>query len=948
MNDQEAHGNNPPHIRRRSVLSLAVVLGAGAGLGRLATSASPAAAQSLDTVFGAGIGLTTVGTEPSAVLRRYRNVFSSIPQVNAGFFRTSTGALKIAGGSSGLADQLQILDAATGVRELSLVPFPGSGGGVGKTAVEAGTGALLAFGADDTVKRVTLSGTISDAYQTAPMSSNAAFAVAVDSRDRVWNGNYPTGNTTRFDPRTGTTLHTVRVRPDTQYVRSLAIDDSDRVFAGTGSQNPTVFTWHADSPEQIREIPLPDARSNGFVHRINAHGDVLFVHFDGADGMLRFEAYRISSGTWLTLPWDWMPSAMTSASAPGSSDAYAVWNTVGVHKLMRIDTKTMETAYVCLVPDTARAMDVEVSGTDTFVNILCGSDGQYRSVRVSVGSQSVIRDVEADFAAQTFKLQALMASQSEDKIYFGGYTGDGIGSVGITSQATWRSPLGSGIAQIEGMFEYDASTIYVGSYTGGVLLRFNPVTQSVKRLIELRYPYYQSRPICWAAAGNRVVAGTIPDYGRNGGALAILNPADDTDIKVVSAPVPGQSVLGLVGEGDVVYGTTGIMGGLGSSNDLKPAHVFAWNVVQGRLLWARPFIGEVEINSPIMVNGILYVSTNNGVIRLNKTSGSPVATYQLLYRTAAPGYRTSTIKYLPKASSIVHLSGGTVTVLDPYRQTRKEILRGSYTEMVVNKQGRLFFVEDTMSIVEVDAVQRPTIRTAADLVSVGPNGWLNVCRSLGGGSFGNPIRADSGFGGFVRSAHVVDWNGDGVFDVLTNHSDGTLQLHQGLPNGGFMPPTIVGLLGWGLVDLTVGVWGTSLSVLAMDPVSGILRAWPVLTTGALGTPSTIGTGWQGRNFVLMVPSRSTSSSLIVNQNGSLYRYSRVYGGKVTTTPVRLSTGGFSAMTAFSPLYGHRPDLNGIVWIDAAGAVKYTDIAPSSVGSTISYPFILMSHKFAST
>ncbi|WP_120520427.1 FG-GAP-like repeat-containing protein [Arthrobacter celericrescens] len=947
MNDDEVHGTNPPHIRRRSVLSLAVVLGAGAGLGRLATSAAPASAQSLDTAFGASVGLTTVGTEPSAVLRRYRNVFSSIPQVNATFFRTNTGILKIAAGSAGLTDQLQIIDAASGVRELSLVPFPGSGGGVGKTAVEAGTGALLAFGADDIVKRVTVSGTVSDAYQTAPLSSNAAFAVAVDSRDRVWNGNYPTGNTTRYDPRTGTTFHTDRVRPDTQYVRSLAIDDSGRVYAGTGSQNPTVFTWHTDSPEQAREIPLPDARSSGFVHRIDAHGDVLFVYFDGADGMLRFEAYRTSSGTWLTRPWDWMPSAMTSGSAPGTLEAYAVWNTVGVHKLMRIDTRTLEASYVCLVPDTARAIDVEVSDTDTFVNVLCGSDGQYRCVRVSVGSQSVIRDVVPDFAAQTFKLQALMASQSEDKIYFGGYTGDGIGSVGITSRTVWRSPLGSGIAQIEGMFEYDASTIYVGSYTGGVLLRFNPVTQTDTKLIELRYPYYQSRPICWAAAGGRVVAGTIPDYGRNGGALAILNPANDADIKVVSGPVAGQSVLGLVGEGDIVYGTTGIMGGLGSNNDTKPAHVFAWNVAQGRLLWARPFTGEVEINSPIMVNGILYVSTNNGVIRINKTSGSPVATYQLLYRTAAPGFRTSTIKYLPKASSIVHMSGGTVTVLDPFRQTRKEVLRGAYTEMVVNKQGRMFFVEDTTNIVEVDAVQRPTIRTTADLVSVGPNGWLNVCRSLGDGRFGNPIRADSAYGGYVRSSHVVDWNGDGTLDVLTNHSDGTLQLHRGLPNGGFMPPTVVGQSGWAAVDLTVGIWGTSLSVLALD-ASGTLRAWPVLSSGALGTPATIGTGWQGRNFVLMVPSRSTGTSLIVNQGGSLYRYSRVYGGKVTTTPVRLSTGGFSAMTAFSPVYGHRPDLNGIVWIDANGAVKYTDIAPSSVGSTLSYPFILKSHKFAST
>lgn len=929
-------------------MSLAVALGAGAVVARQAPSVSAAVAmQSLGQDHGAAISLTTIGTEATTVLRRYRNVFLSVPDPTCVFFRVGGGALKIAGACSGLSDQLQILDAATGVRESSVTPYPGKGGGVGNSALEASTGSLLAYGADSTVKRVALSGTISDAFQTAPQSTNASFAVATDSKGRLWNGNYPTGNATRFDPVTRSTIHTLRLRADTQYVRTLAIDAADNVYAGTGTQRPALFSWHTDTPDKIREIPLPEAAATGFVQRIDAHGDVLFVYFDGPDGTIWFRVYKPSTSAWIPVPWNWIPSGLASASLRGSTDAYVVWNTVGVHKLMRIDTKTMAAVQVCLVADSAKALNVERDGSETVVNILCGGEGQYRSVKVSASSQTVIQDVKADFAGQTYKVQALMAAASDDKIYFGGYTGDGIGNVDISDRITWRSGLGTGIGQIEGMLEYDANTMYFGSYTGGVLYRFNPVTRTAKKLIELRDQYQQSRPICWAFAGNRVVAGTVPEYGKNGGALAIVNPANDADIRVVDQPVPGQSVLGLVGEGDIVYGTTGILGGYGSTTDGKPAHVFAWNVALGRMVWKREFTGEVEINSPIMVRGILYVSTNNGVIRLNKSSGSPVATYRLLERTAAPGYKTSTIKYLPQSNCIVHLCGGTVTVLNAYRQTRKEILRGSYTEMIVNKQGRLFFAENGTNIVEVDATQKPTIRTSADLVSVGPNGWLYVCRSLGDGKFGAAIRADSGFGDYVRSAHVVDWNGDGVLDVLTNHTDGTLRLHRGLAEGGFMPSTVVGPTGWNTGDLTVGVWGATLSVLATDS-SGLLKAWPVLESGALGTPSTIGTGWQGRKMVLLVPSRSTAAALIVNQGGSLYRYSRVYGGKVATTPVRLSSGGFSAMTAFSPLREHRPGFNGIGWIDAEGAVKYTDIAPSSVGSNVGYPIVLKSHKLASS
>ena len=207
-------------------------------------------AESLEATHGPEVPLTIIGIEPSVVLRRYRDVFSSVPDPAATFFRTGGGVLKIAGGCTGLADQLQILDAATGIREKSLVPFPGKGGGVGNAAYEAATGALLAFGADNTVKRVTLSGAIADAYPVASQSTNASFAVATDSKGRIWNGNYPTGNATRFDPATKATQHTTRLGTATQYVRALAIDSADNVFAGTGAQSPAIYTWHTDSPEK--------------------------------------------------------------------------------------------------------------------------------------------------------------------------------------------------------------------------------------------------------------------------------------------------------------------------------------------------------------------------------------------------------------------------------------------------------------------------------------------------------------------------------------------------------------------------------------------------------------------------------------------------------------------------------------------------------------------------
>ncbi|MEC5178774.1 outer membrane protein assembly factor BamB family protein [Arthrobacter sp. CG_A4] len=938
-------------VRRRTVLSFAVALGAGSALSA-GTGAAPATAQvpasSLDLLKDIETDLTVVGSEPAALLRRYRNVFASLPDPNALFFRTQSGVLKIAAGSAGLSDQVQVLDAATGRRDATSVPFPGLGGGAGSVVYEPFGNTILAFGASAEIKRVSLTGVVTTGYTASPGTTNASYSPATDSKGRIWSGNYPTGTATRFDPTTGSVVHTASLHQGAQYVRSLAIDSNDNVYAGTGTDHPRIVTWHTDNPASLREIALPAAAAVGFVRRIVAHRGTLFVYYDGPDGGVKFGAYDTDAARWMQVPWTWMPSGRVTASLPGSNDIYAVWNTVGLHKLMRIDSRTLSAEFICLVPDTARSMLVEIDAAGTMVNILCGEDGRYEWVRVSVSELKVIRSVLMDFAVGAFKVQTLLASLNGALLYFGGYLGDGIGSVDVTTREAWRSGTQTGIEQIEGMFQYDENSIFVGSYTGGGLFRFNPTTRSVRRLVKLADAYSQDRPVAWAAAGGRVIAGTVPIAGRTGGSLAIINPENDADIVVVPSPIPGQSVLGLIGEGDFVYGTTGIKGGYGSVDDTKPAHVFAFDVRRNRIVWTRPVAGEVEINSPLLLRGVLYVSTNNGVVRLNKASGSLVASFRLLDRTAKPGYRTSSISLMPRTNCIVHLCGGTVTVLDPYSRSRHEILQGSYSSMVVSSRGRLYFAEAGTNIVEIDATRKASIRSAADLVTVGPDGWLYIARSLGSGKYGKPFRANSAFAVGVRSCHVVDWNGDGIFDVLTNRTDGTLQLHRGTATGGFQPATIVGNSVWNTKTLSVGMWGGVLTVISADKVSGALQSWPVLSTGLLGQASTIGSGWGNRGFVMLVPSRSTAAALITNQGGSLYRYARVAGGKVSTSPTRLSSGAHTWMTAFSPITGHKEGYNGIAGIDGAGQIRYFDVAPASVGSALSYAFPIKSHKLASS
>ncbi|MBM6621122.1 PQQ-binding-like beta-propeller repeat protein [Micrococcaceae bacterium RIT802] len=885
--------------------------------------------------------MRTIGVESAKVLRRHASVFTSEPKLSASFLRDATGRLRIAAGCAALDDQLQVVDAATGKLVYTATPFPGSGGGVSEVLLEKSGGALLAFGASPSVMRISSSRAVSKAFTAAAGTTTAAYQPTRDSRGRIWVGTYPTGSATRFDPATGKRVQTKRLGPTSQYVRALAVDERDYVYAGTGVQRPSMFTWHTEHPDQITEIPLPGVATTGYVSRIEAHGHYVFVYYSGATGNLTFNVWHPATNSWVNRPWNWAPSAQQMTSLRGSGTAYAVWNTtvkgVKTHKLMAIDTRSLASAFVCNVPEPADTIHVDGST----VHIL-GPGTRPTYTRVALGTRKATAGPRPQFSRLTREVQALTAYG--EKLYFGAYLGDGICSLDPDTGKTWRSAAGSGIGQIEGMHVHGGG-LYVGSYTGAEVYRVGASSGVVKRITDMD-DEKQSRPLAWASAAGRVVTGTAAKNGFTTGALAIFNPANDKDIRIVASPVSGQTVVGLVGEGDLVYGTTSRMGGHGAKLDSKSAHVFAYNVRTRRRVWARQLLSENEINSPILVRGVLYVSTNNGIIRLNKATGSAVKNWKVMDRTAAVGYRTSTIAYLKAADKILHVAGGVSTVVDVARNTQKIMLNGKFKYPVLTPAGRLFYVEDGKDIVEVDPVQRPTIRSSADLVSVGSNGWLYVSRSNRRGTFAEPLRADSGFEGFVRTVNVVDWNDDGCLDVLTTHADGRLVLHKAVRTGGFEAPRILGKSGWGKLNVAAGKWGSRKSVLYLDRQTGVLRSRDVRANGSLSSSRKLASGWKGRSISLMVPSRTSTPVILAQVGNSLYRYTRTANGKPSSTGRRIAT-GFGGLRAMSPVVGHKPKLNGIGWIDEAGRLRYNDVASGAVGRTAKYKSVLKHHKLAS-
>lgn len=935
-------------LTRRRALSLAVLFGASATVAvnnGVQTASAALPARSLDGPLGSKAEMTIIGTEPSRVIKRYSNVFSSVPNVSPHVYRDAAGRLKVIAACNGATNQLQQFDVSSKKLDFNVSPLPNKNGGIDNIVFGRESKTIIAYGSGEKIKQVSSSGDVSDAFTIDRDASTSRYQPSTDSQGRIWSGSYPSGNATRFDPATGRVLHGPRLSPDTQYVRALAVDSRDRVFAGTGTKDPAMFTWHTNDPEAVERIPLPNAATTGFVHHIESHGGLVFVYYDARGGGTEYRIWDPELSQWRSKAWPWMPAGRLLASNRDASVAYAVWNTVGVHKLMRIDTRTLAATYICNVPFEPDSLQVEASGSDSIVHIVASTSTLVlRHARVSVAGRKVV--ARADFKLQPSVLGVRALTAHGEKLYFGGFLGDGIGSLDVSTGRLWRSSSTTGIQQIEGMLSHSKDSLCVGSYRGAELFRFDPLTNRTSRIHGFG-SRNQDRPFAWASAAGKAVAGMAPAYGTNGGGLASVDPKNIKTIKYHGTPVPGQSVVGLVGSGDIAYGTTSRLGGLGSKLDAKSAHVFAYNIRTGRLLWKRAFAGEDEINSPILVGSVLYVSTVNGIVRVNTSTGSPVATYKVLNRAAPAGYTTTKIVYLKRSRQILHMVGGTTTLIDPRYKTQKVILSGSYDQPVVTPSGRLFCVSDGTDIVEVDTVQRPTIHSAADLISVRTNGALYVTRSLGNGAFAPPLRADYGFGTNVRSVNPVLWNDDGVRDVVTTHSDGTLRMHRGRSTGGFAAPSTLSTGKWHHYNVAVGTWGGKRTVMALDRISGILTAYQVQTDGKLSKGTRLATGWKNRYIVLMKPSRSSSDVIVARQGSSLYRYSRVSGGKPAARGVRIGT-GFGKAVTFSPVSQHRDGSNGIAWIDSTGKLRYNDVAVNSIGATRTYDFPMATHKLASS
>lgn len=637
------------------------------------------------------------------------------------------------------------------------------------------------------------------------------YDLKLDSRGNVWGGTYPTGSTFVYLVESNQIQAHSRLATDTDYVRRIAIGPDDQVWAGTGSRNPRLFAFPASAPDQRSEVPLPEPVSNGFITSIGFFGDHLVVAIGGVSGGLvlnprtrswageigRSWAERISSPVV-------KPSQLTYNITEGVLFAtnIATWDDKAISPINGISPLSLLTVGERLV--------VTSEGPTGLL---------FEVIDLSTGKPT--GKYEVTLVAGEFKIHSVMG-HSDGNIYVGGFMGNGLAAINPDSGKRWQSPRNvNKVRQIEGMIEYDSSRSYIGSYGSADIISltsaFKDEAKGYSRLERLSVKYHQSRPFGWAKNSSRVFFGTVPDYGRAGGVLGMIDPQTNKITWVLDGGGQGfvkdQSIVGLAADERYVYGTSSVRNGYGLPDTEGAARVFKLEIATQKKIWERsPVASAGSLYAPILIAGWLLVADMEGILVMDPTNGELIAHHRLTETsnsTRRPGWTAADLVSVGGGTTVIHSAASTTTVVDFHSGTRSRIGDRDSDQKFGSRlatlaDGRVFAATDETDLAELDLDPASRISNRpADLFSITELGQLQVRLSENLGNWATPrvISNDWNFATIV-SFHMADWFNTGIRDLVVQRSDGKLYLHRATKEG-FANATLVGT---GFLDrqLTIG------------------------------------------------------------------------------------------------------------------------------------------------
>ncbi len=533
----------------------------------------------------------------------------------------------------------------------------------------------------------------------------------------VYGCTFPGAKVVFYDPVRDTITSLGRMHPTEQYCSDVGVADNGRVFAGIGTHADLVVY---DRQTGEKKSILPDRYKDRSFCDVSVEGNLAYASVDSIV-LLIYDA-------------DTLEILMEVTAPPGGG--------IGTH--------------------------TQISGGPIIIHGLPG--GNCRFNRTTLQLEPYFTPKYSAYDGQT----GIAYNKAGGRQIFQAYnltSGELLSEVDISNEGDGMDvfSLGTGpdgriyggVVSLLKLFRYDPYTsvledmgfpvvgqggefysfhtcdgkLYMASYSDAYLTVYDPTKpwstgtspESNPRTIG-SFGHEQNRPLAiTSAADGKIYVGTVPSYGKMGGALCVYDPA--TDRKVVYRNiVSNQSIVSLTtgADGFTVYGGTSISGGEGTQPVERYPHFFAWDVRQEKLtvdiVWTG---GTTDIKSLVTApDGRVYGCAGSTLFIFDGESG------QIVHKQGAPG---EIWRMVEGADGLIYcISQSYIFRFEPQAEPGETIgfetlHRGGRT-MALDHDGRIYFGvgPDLYVLDNLPGFEEPTQDLVIYLDGLGPGWSLNA------------------------------------------------------------------------------------------------------------------------------------------------------------------------------------------------------------------------------
>ncbi len=507
----------------------------------------------------------------------------------AGFTRDREGRILLcATVRSQPSAKLLVVDAATGAVR-TVHPLPGAHGAWAAVTASDGSVYIGTEAHGKLFRYVPADGVLHD-LGVALAGETYLWDLAAGADGEVFGGTYPGCRVFRYAPRDGFSAPAPGpLAPGATYARAVVFEPRTRtLYAGTGVNTPGLVAV-AIASGRTRAVPLPEhfAREQS-VYQLFRGGDLLFAMIYPRQRTLVLKAatHEVVGEFDTSGHYDFV-------SPPSPADGRIYFLHAGQLKVFDPKQPAAAPAAVLAVASAQAMTWLEDAAPDL---LIFTHEGRLVRYNPATGTATTVDVASPEEPAI---IQSL-ATGPDGRIWIGGYLSGGAAAF---DPATGEARQFKGISQSEQIAHLNG-TIYFGLYPRARLHAFDPAAPwtapagNPQLIATLRD---QSRPVAMLGVPElgKLFVGTIPEYGRIGGMLAVWDAAART-LATFDDVMPRQSIASLAfAEGTVIGGTT-VQGGLGVEPVETEGRLFLWDPREGRKLFET-----VPVAGRRIVSGLL-------------------------------------------------------------------------------------------------------------------------------------------------------------------------------------------------------------------------------------------------------------------------------------------------------------------------------------------------------